>query len=636
MRKNDGEVCKARVALVGVGMTDQKSTEQVLEDTTSRLDEIDAIIESSPVTVLIWSDEPGWPVRFISKNISRFGYTQDDLMSGRLKYSDIIHPDDVDRLNAEIRALTGKKIREWHHEYRLMTRTGEIRWVDERTIATRDSQGIVVRLHGVIFDITDRKAAEVQLSQSEEKYRMLFDSANDGIFILGLDGRFIDLNMAAVASTGYSRYDLMAKTLKDIERADITGRFEELRGTLEAIGEVSFESVLIRNDGTELPIEINARLIEYSGEPAVLAIARDMTERKMAEDALRTVMMSLEELESIVNASPAVVFRWSFDGERRVQFVTNNVQQFGYSPSDLISSRPSYSSIIMPEDRERILGELTEHHENSAKEFTLEYRILTKDGRVCWVDDRTTARRGDKGGSDHHQGIVVDITARKQAEEALRLANEKLSLMGSITRHDVMNQIGIIMGALTLMEDDKSDNDRANHLRLARAASSTVIQQLEFAGTYQKAGTKAPEWVHLRLDLAGALNSIDLGDVIVKHDLGNIEIWADPMFEKVMFNLIDNSLRHGGNLKRIGIRALIKGKRLLILYEDDGMGVLPESKELIFDNGYGRNTGLGMFLCREVLSMTGITIREVGEYGKGARFEIVVPPGKFRDLGGAR
>ncbi len=599
-------------------------------------DEIDAIIDSSPVTVLVWSDEPGWPVRFVSKNISRFGYTQDDLISGRLKYSDIVHPDDVCRLNSEIKAKTGKKLREWHHEYRIVTKTGEIRWVDERTIAVRDSEGKVIRLNGIIFDVTERKEAAERLFRSEEKYRTLFDNASDSIFILDTDWRFIDLNLTAVTSTGYSRYDLIAKTMKDIKRADLPDVFEERRDMIEAVGEVSFETILICNDGTELPVEINARLIDYSGRPAMLAIARDMTERKMAEDALRTVMTSLEELESIVNASLAVVFRWTFDGERRAQFVTDSVKQFGYLPSELLSDDSLYSSIIMPEDRERVLGELIEHQKNSDEEFNLEYRILAKDGRVCWIDDRTTVRRGDKGGPDRHQGIVMDITARKQAEESLRLANEKLNLMGSITRHDVMNQIGIIQGAITLAEDDRSDSLRLNHLRIARDACSTVARQLEFAGSYQRAGTKAPEWIHLRLDLAGALNSIDIGAVKVEHDLGDVEIWADPMFEKVLFNLIDNSMRHGKTVKTIRIDAIIEEDRLLILYMDDGMGVRPESKELIFDKGYGRNTGLGMFLCREILSMTGITIREVGEYGKGARFEIVVPSGKFRKLSKVR
>ncbi len=621
---------------IGFDITERRKTEQALRDTMARLEEIDEIIDSSPVTVLIWSDQPGWPVRFVSKNISRFGYSQDDLLSGRLKYSDLIHPDDVIRLEAEIRSKTGKGIRNWHHEYRIMTTTGEIRWVDERTTAVRDIEGAVVRLHGVIFDITSRKEAEEQVSESERKYRTLFDNASDGIFIIDLDGRFLDVNMTAVTSTGYSRYELMTKTIFDLERPDLASSFNERRDKIESIGEDSYEFVLIRKDGSELPLEINVRLIDYSGRPALLAIARDTTERKMAEDALRTVMASLEELETIVNASPAVVFRWTFDGERKVQFVTNSVRQFGYPPSELLAGNPSYSSIILPEDRGRILGELMDHHKNSDREFTLEYRVITKDGNVRWVDDRTTVRPGDKGGIDYHQGIVMDITARKQAEEALRLANEKLNLMGSITRHDVMNQIGIIMGALTLMEDDKNERDRINHHRLARDACSTVIMQLEFAGSYQKAGTKAPEWVHMRLDLAGALSSLDIGDVRVEQDLGNIEIWADPMFEKVMFNLIDNSLRHGKNVNRIGVHAVIRGKRLFITYEDDGAGVLPESKELIFDKGYGRNTGLGLFLCREILSMTNITIQEVGEYGKGARFEIVVPPGKFRDLGAAR
>jgi signal transduction histidine kinase len=163
-----------------------------------------------------------------------------------------------------------------------------------------------------------------------------------------------------------------------------------------------------------------------------------------------------------------------------------------------------------------------------------------------------------------------------------------------------------------------------------REAISAISQQLEFAGSYQKAGTKPAEWVHVRLDLAGAMSGVELGHVKVENDVGNLEVWADPMFEKVLFNLLDNAVRHGGKLTRIRVFTERRGDDLVIVVEDDGVGVSPDEKELIFGKGYGKNTGHGLFLCREILGITGMTIVEVGDLGKGSRFEIFVPAGKHR------
>jgi PAS domain S-box-containing protein len=397
-------------------------------------------------------------------------------------------------------------------------------------------------------------------------------------------------------------------------------------------GSAFFETLHLTKDGREIPVEISARLIEYLNRPAVLAIARDVSERKLTEEALATVMQSLEELESIVSASPAIVFRWTYSNERYVQFVTDNVMQFGYHPSDLISSSRPYSEFIHRDDQARVASEIARYDEDNVTEYGLEYRIVTRDGPTRWVDDRTTVRVAEAGMPMIHQGIVMDISPRKEAERALRLANEKLNLMGTITRHDVANQLSIVLGALALIDEDADEAARKRHMEMARDAIKIVSQQLEFAGSYQKAGSKAPEWVHVRLDLLSAIASLDLGGVSVEHKLGDLEIWADTMFEKVLLNLIDNSVRHGGDVTKIKVHAHKRGDELALVIEDNGSGIKPEDKDLIFQRGYGQHTGLGLFLCREILAITGLRIEETGDYGKGTRFEITAPPDRFRNM----
>ena len=124
-------------------------------------------------------------------------------------------------------------------------------------------------------------------------------------------------------------------------------------------------------------------------------------------------------------------------------------------------------------------------------------------------------------------------------------------------------------------------------------------------------------------------------DVRVEVDPVNHELFADPLFEKVFYNLIDNALRYGGDrMKTIRFSSQEIDTGLRIVCEDDGVGISHEDKKRLFTRGFGRNTGLGLFLSREILAITGITITENGTPGKGARFEITVPKGMYRFKGG--
>jgi len=120
------------------------------------------------------------------------------------------------------------------------------------------------------------------------------------------------------------------------------------------------------------------------------------------------------------------------------------------------------------------------------------------------------------------------------------------------------------------------------------------------------------------------------GTVVLKNELGNLEIYADLMLEKVFHNLLDNSLRHGGTVTEITVKTRMDPDGLIIILEDNGTGIPYEDKEKIFECGVGNHTGLGLFLAREILGITGIMIKETGEAGKGARFEILLPKGVFR------
>lgn len=112
--------------------------------------------------------------------------------------------------------------------------------------------------------------------------------------------------------------------------------------------------------------------------------------------------------------------------------------------------------------------------------------------------------------------------------------------------------------------------------------------------------------------------------------LNDLEIFADPLVDRVFSILLDNTKRHGERATRVKVWHVVAGEILTIVYEDDGVGIHPKEKERIFEQGFGRDSGLGLFLARQVLEVTGMTVRETGELGQGARFEMAVPNGKWR------
>jgi signal transduction histidine kinase len=144
-------------------------------------------------------------------------------------------------------------------------------------------------------------------------------------------------------------------------------------------------------------------------------------------------------------------------------------------------------------------------------------------------------------------------------------------------------------------------------------------------------GMIAPSWQNISAQLVKSTRGLNLKNVRIESSRTDLEVLADPLLTKVFYNLVDNSLRHGGaNMNLIRFSCLEAAETITCFYEDNGAGVPPKDKPLIFNRGFGKNTGLGMFLAKEILAITGMTIQETGEYGKGARFAVTIPKGAYR------
>jgi signal transduction histidine kinase len=221
----------------------------------------------------------------------------------------------------------------------------------------------------------------------------------------------------------------------------------------------------------------------------------------------------------------------------------------------------------------------------------------------------------------------------EELRAALAFAEKKLQLVGSVTRHDVLNQLTAIVGYNELLGMVIEDPKLRTYLEREHQAVDKIRRQFQFAKDYQNIGSVPPDWHPLRQFIRQALEEVDLKGIRVEDETGAAVVFADPLFVKVITNLLENTLRHGkqASLIRLFLQDAPGGTQ--IIFEDNGEGIPSDDKKKIFERGYGKGTGWGLFLVREILQFCGMSIRETGEPGKGARFEITVPEEKIRKNG---
>jgi signal transduction histidine kinase len=264
-----------------------------------------------------------------------------------------------------------------------------------------------------------------------------------------------------------------------------------------------------------------------------------------------------------------------------------------------------------------------------------EVKMFRADRTILDIFQRAYAIKGQNDRIIGLVGLHTDITERKMAEEALRKANKKLTLLSGITRHDINNQLMILQGYLRLLELKQPDPTLNAYFGNVATASQRIAAMIRFTKEYEQIGVNAPVWQECRTIVDTAANDAPLGKVMVKNTIPpGTEVFADPLIVKVCYNLMDNAARYGGKITTLRFSFEEHDGDHVVVCEDDGDGIPAEEKERIFERGFGKNTGLGLALVREILDITGITIRETGEPGKGARFEMTVPKGAYRLTGG--
>ena len=218
-----------------------------------------------------------------------------------------------------------------------------------------------------------------------------------------------------------------------------------------------------------------------------------------------------------------------------------------------------------------------------------------------------------------------------ELKRSLEFALKKLQIVGSVTRHDVLNQLTAVVGYNELLGMMVEDPQQRSFVEKEKQAIDKIRRQFKFAKDYQNIGTEPSRWQVLKNVIHLAMEDVDLQAIRVTDLTLGASVYADPLLEHVFANLFENTLRHSGAATEIRISVHRKDPGIVLVVEDNGIGISADAKTKVFERGYGKGTGWGLFLAMEILQFTGMTITETGEPGKGSRFEIFIPQDHFRD-----
>jgi signal transduction histidine kinase len=227
--------------------------------------------------------------------------------------------------------------------------------------------------------------------------------------------------------------------------------------------------------------------------------------------------------------------------------------------------------------------------------------------------------------------ILFDIR-RTRAEILIGSANEKLNILNSIIRHDISNTLTALIGYEDMAKETTTMPEVQEKLTTIAMLTQKIQHQITFTRDYQDLGLSQPEWQNVQDIITREASGFDFSSGTIALDFANLEIYADPLIKRGFHHLLDNAIRYGRAGTKIHGHYQRSGSNIILIIEDDGIGIPENEKEGIFKREYYKNTGLGLFLVQEILSMTDLSIRETGIPGKGARFEIMVPKGKYRFL----
>jgi PAS domain S-box-containing protein len=615
---------------LAIDITERKKTEESLE---KEQQELKRIIDSSPI-IIFYKDKEGKFVR-VNETFAKalkipkekfLGKTAFDFYSAEIARG-IAH-DDLEVLQSG-RSRLGI-IEQYESE-------SGMRWVQTDKFPILDKNGISTGLIGFALDITERKKAEEQLKESEEKYQTMFESSMDALMLLD-EKNFLYCNTATLMLFGCASAEEFTKyhpaDLSPPTQPNGTSSMEAAMSHINKafkMGSDSFFWVHKRVDGATFPADVLLTRMSLKGRNVLQATVRDITELKKAEEAIKF------QAELLNHVGQAVIM---VDRNRTIRFWNKAAEKlYGWSEEQALGQKVNeLLGGASPEEVAEVSKRLM-----AGESWSTEVLTKNRDGSVVPVIlNRTPIYNGDGefvGGAS----ITTDITLQKNTEADLTFAlnslsnsldkiqelNEKLRLVGGLTRHDVRNKLSAVTGYAYILKKKHGDQaDIVDGLGKMEQAVDEIVRIFDFAKIYEQIGAEELTYINVeeKLNEAVALFSGPIPTII--NECHGLTVLADSFLKQLFLNFIDNTRKYG--VKTTTIRVYFEKAdqdSLKLVYEDDGVGVPLENKPRLFSEGFstGGSTGFGLFLTKKMMDVYGWKIEENGEPDKGAKFTISIP-----------
>jgi PAS domain S-box-containing protein len=644
------------VNIYGRNITERKKSEMALN---AEKEFVDDILNSSMDTVFVFNPENGRAVRWNNQFKQVSGYSDQEIASIKAPDSYYNEEDLKRAAEATKNVIETGTIKV---EMSLITKDGRSIPYEYTGTTIENSSGEIL-IVSVGRDMSERRIVEQRIKDSELKFRDLYEEAPIAYFSIAPDKSILRVNKAAERLLGYSKDDfLKMKVLKLYPDTDYGVKrakevFEKFK-VGESIKDVELQ--MINKEGKPIWVSLSVKPIFDSEENVIesRSMVLDINDRKIAQEEVKKSYKRLDELDYIINNSPGIVFLWKNSEGWPVEFVSENVDQWGYNRDDFYSGKISYEEIIYPDDLERVVEEVNIYSNEDVNDFVQEYRIVTKSGEVRWLDDRSWIRRDSDGNITHYQGIVLDITDRKIAEEALTLSEKKYkeaydrgNFYKDLFAHDINNILQVINSSAELITYQLGESEKSKEIEnisdiikkqvsrgsklisnvrtLSELEEKEIITQKVEIGSFLKNSILFVEKAYEERNVSISVSSIN----------GNYFTYANDLLQDVFENVLINSIKYNENPNveiSIGIsKQKLDGKKYFRFeFIDNGIGVAEHRKEVIFMSGNrelkgSKGMGLGLSLVNKILQIFNGKIwvedRIKGDYTKGSKFIILLP-----------
>ncbi|HEX5645472.1 MAG TPA: PAS domain S-box protein [Nitrospira sp.] len=586
-----------------------------------------------------------------------FGYDRASVEQGVEFRVSHIHPDDARGVQTSMQEMIKNGGQDWMGEYRFRHADGSYRHVLDRAYVVRNEQGQAVRMVGAMLDLTTHRQAEEALRQA----MATLDATMDATFIFTPDTlRFIYVNEGSVRQLGYSREELLRMSLVDIEleldEPKLRTKIEPLvRGVTRVL---NYETVHRHKDGIDVPVEINLQCVATSQaqQPRMIAIVRDITTRKQAEEALR---LSEERFRLIARAANDVL--WDWDLTTNALWWNDGFQRtFGYDFASIELGIESWTSRVHQDDWTAIQASIHQVIDSGGHDWWGEYRFRHADGSYRYVFDRAYVVRNEQGHAVRMVGAMLDLTARKQAEETLRQAKAeaeaatraKAAFLATMS-HEIRTPMNGVIGMTGLLLETELTQEQREYVDTVRRCGEHLLDLINGILDFSKLEAGKAKLEVIEFDLRTLVEDV-LALLAERAQTKGIELCllvqaevptalrGDPsQLRQILTNLVTNAIKFtecGEVVVRVGLdrTSADEGEDLVSLrceVRDTGIGMTPAQCGRLFQpfsqadssttRKYG-GTGLGLAICKQLAELMQGAIGVESTPGQGSCFWFTV------------